>query len=218
MKTLINFILFVAVSCLLFSCQKELSIDSSLPSNGDGNNSGNTSIIGDWSFISADMDVTSSAQAIDDILGAIKIIMSYKTTTINNKGSLKITTTDFQSTDFAYSISAKMRVQSSVGGIPAPDQEMPFDFDIPASSSSGKYQQIGSDSLYFPDGAMISVPDGAGGIPSSTSSGPTGTKFTIVSDTLKLFGGLNNSFSQNINGQDFSVIQKAAVILKYKRK
>ncbi len=222
MKTFVNFILFVTVSCLLFSCQKELSIDSSLPSdnngNNNGNNSGNTSIIGDWSFIGADMDVSSTGKATDDMMGNIEITTSYKTTTINNKGSLKITATDIISTDFSYSISANAKMQTFIGGILTSTQELPFEVDVPTSSSSGKYQQIGNDSLYLPNGALISVPDGISNIPSTTTSEPSGAKFSIASDTLRFFGGMNQTSNQNYQGQTISVTQKALVILKYKRK
>lgn len=125
MKALINFILLATTSCIFFSCQKELSIDSSLPSNNannNGNNSGNTSIIGDWSFIGADMDVSSTGKATDDMLGNIEITTSYKTTTINNKGSLKITATDIISTDLSYTISTNAKMQTSIRGIPTPAQ------------------------------------------------------------------------------------------------
>jgi hypothetical protein len=50
------------------------------------------------------------------------------------------------------------------------------------------------------------------------SGEPGGARFSIVSDTLKIFGGIDTSSVQQIQGLDFSVKQKASVVLKYKRK
>lgn len=218
MKTFVHFILFAAVSVMLFSCQKELSKDTSLPvgSNPDENN--NTSIIGDWNYIATDMDVAVSGQTTDPDLGTVKFIQAYKTTTINNKGSLKFTATDFQSTNLSYSISTNIEISTIVPGVPADKQTIPFNFDVPASNSTAKYQQVGSDSLYFPDGALISIPDASGAIPPSAYSEPSGGRFSIVSDTLKIFGNVNASATQNIEGLDFSVSQKASIVMRYKRK
>jgi hypothetical protein len=220
MKAFVSFILFAAVSVILFSCQKELSIDLSGNGNGspDGDNNSNTSIIGDWNFIATDMDVAVAGQGTDIILGTVKFTNAFKTTTINNKGSLKFTSTDFQSTNLSYSVSTNIQVSTIVSGFPPDIETVPFNFDMPASSSSGKYRQIGNDSLYFPDGTFISIPEASGDIPSSVSGEPGGARFSIVSDTLKIFGGIDTSSVQQIQGLDFSVKQKASVVLKYKRK
>ena len=222
MKTFVNFILFTIISIILFSCQKELSIDNSLPGNDNGSsnggNSGNTSIIGDWNFIAADIDVSVAGQAAGTAQGTVKFTNAFKTTTINSTSSLKLTATDFQSTNLSYSISTNMQVSTVVSGISTPPQMVPVNSDMPASSSSGKYRQIGNDSLYFPDGTFISIPEASGDIPSSVSGGPDGARFSIVSDTLKIFGGIDTSSVQQIQGLDFSVKQKVSVVLRYKRK
>lgn len=218
MKAFVNFVLLTIISLTFFSCQKELSIDNSLSGNNNGNSNDNTSIIGDWNFIAADMEVAVAGQATDITMGTVKFTNAYKTTTINNKGSLTLTATDFQSTNLSYSISTDIQISTIIPGVPSPPQTIPFNIDMPASSSSGKYRQVGNDSLYFPDGAFISIPDASGDIPSSVSGEPGGARFSIVSDTLKIFGGIDTSSVQHIQGLDFSVKQKASVVLRYKRK
>ncbi|MBN8860785.1 MAG: hypothetical protein J0H29_20500 [Sphingobacteriales bacterium] len=221
MKAFVNFILFAAFSVLLFSCQKELSIDLSGNSNGSsgGDNNGNTSIIGDWDFIAADMDVSAVGLADDDLLGTIELINSYKTTTQNNKGSLKITTTEFQSSGLSYSVSTDLHISLSTGGVPAfPDQTVPFAFTVPSSNNSGKYQQIGSDSLYFPETSLISIPETSNGVPSSVGGEPGGARFSLVSDTLKILGSTIAATTLNEYGYNFSVKKKENIVFRYQRK
>jgi len=218
MKAFGNFMLLATVSVMFFSCQKELSIDRSGSDGNPDENNGNTSIIGDWSFVAADMDVAVAGEATDITLGNVKFTNAFKTTTLNNKGSLKFTSTDFQSTNLSYSVSTNIQVITTIPGFPPDVESIPFNFDMPASNSSGKYQQIGNDSLYFPDGTFISVPEASGGVPSSVSGGPGGARFSIVSDTLKIFGGIDTTSVEQVQGLLFSVKQKSSVVLKYKKK
>jgi len=217
MKVFVKFMLFAVVSVVFFSCQKELSVDNSL--SGGNNNNNTTSIVGDWNFIAADMDVSAIGLAEDDLAGTIELINSYKTTSLNNKGSLKITATEFQSSGLSYTVSTDVHFSISAGGVPAvPDQTIPFTFDVPPSNSAGRYQQIGSDSLYFPDGTLISIPETSNGTPSSVAGEPNGARFSIVADTLKIVGSANVTTTLNEYGYNFSVKEKGSVVLRYKRK
>jgi hypothetical protein len=66
---------------------------------------------------------------------------------------------------------------------------------IPPTSGSSKYQLIGSDSLYFPAGGVISMGTGGG-----TQTTPEGSRFTINGDTLAIVTSIHQTTNQNIGG------------------
>jgi hypothetical protein len=224
MKTLINFMLFSFLASGFFSCQKELSVDNSLPGSSDNNGNpgggtGNASIIGDWNFLALELDLSSTTEA--NVFGdKLKTSASYETTTTNNSGILTITSDNTESKNLTYSISTEIYVMSSTNGVPDFDEPLsiPFDFDVPPSNGSGKYVQVGTDSLYFPEGTFISIPAASSGLPSDIAGEPTGAKFSIVSDTLRILGNINQTGTQNQGGVNFVVTQKGSAVAIFKRK
>ncbi|MBX3256910.1 MAG: hypothetical protein KF862_22425 [Chitinophagaceae bacterium] len=224
MKAVLNFVFVCFCSLILFSCQKELSIDTSVTGSNNNNNNNNsdddnTSIIGEWNLLEIDMDVSST---VETSLSGItqQTVSSYKTTTIHNSGSLAFTATDMQSKNMQYSISTEISLMSYTGGQPDMDEpmKMPFDFTVPATNSSAKYKQIGSDSLYFPDGNFLLMPEAANGMPTEMYSEPGGVKFSIASDTLSFLGSTSQSKTQSQAGFNVLITNKGSIVAKYKRK
>lgn len=179
-------ILFLLILSLSFQgCQKELSFEQGSP---DDNNP--ASLTGQWKFLNltAAVEFTSSFD-INGQPGREKV--NYNTTTQNNTGLLTVTETTMQTTDLGYTISAEVKIETLLGGIPVmPPSYEQLEFEQPPSSANAAYQRIGTDSLYFPDGAVFEVP-GTNGLPMPGASDPSGASYTIKNDTLTIVSDVN---------------------------
>ena len=195
------FILFLAFS--LLSCQKELSFE-----NGSPGNNNLPSLLGNWKFLVLDVSVESSS-TFD--YGGIpgRIVATYVATTQNNKGLLTVTADQMKTTDLGYTISANVQLMTYLGGIPVDPQphEEQLDFDVPSSSTSSDYQQIGSDSLYFPNGSIFDFPD-TNGQQLPGASDPLDATYAISGDTLFIHSSINKSTTATQNGTEYEITQK----------
>ena len=171
---------------VLFSCQKELSFEKS----SSDNNS--PSILGNWKFIELNVAVKSGS-TFDNYGVPGRMEAFYTATTQNNTGLLTVTTDKMKTTDLGYTLTAEVKMVTYLGGNPVdPPLYEQLYFAVPASSASSDYQQVGSDSLYFPNGSIFDIPD-TNGQPPPGASDPSGARFTITGDTLILQSAINKS-------------------------
>lgn len=197
-----------------------MSIDTLGSTNNNNNNNNNNSgaIEGNWDLINVYMDVASIATGKVSLVD-IKFVTSYKTTTINNKGGISFTADKFIVTDMGYSVSTTIHSEQYVGPQKS-EMDLPFDYDIPAYSGSGKYKKIGNDSLYFPDGSVFQGLE-INGQP-VTNSEPTGGKFAIRSDTLFMYASADvfkdSTITQNATTIKMRINQKGSTISAFKKK
>ncbi|MFT3945819.1 MAG: hypothetical protein QM763_02500 [Agriterribacter sp.] len=200
---------------IFFSCQKEMSVDTI--NNGGNGNDDPVSLGGNWSFLNLYMDVSSTATGSVSGIPLVAVT-SYKTTSVNNTGTLTFASDDFTVTNMGYTLSDTAYV--SYTGLYNEEEKIPFDFDIDPYSASGKYQQIGTDSLYFPDGSVFQGLEIDG--QEITSSAASGAKFTIQSDTLLVYANVNvskdSTISENGVSITFRIDQKATTIGSFKKK
>lgn len=201
MRSIPTFLLmFLAFS--LLSCQKELSFENPSPGNNPA------SLLGVWKFNGLSTAVESGTTF--DYGGVPgRIVATYATTTQNNKGILTITADKMETTDLGYTISANVKIITYLGGIPVDPQpqEEQLDFELPSSSASSDYQQIGNDSLYFPNGSIFDIPD-TNGQQLPGASEPFGAKYAINGDTLFIRSAVNRSTIVVQNGMEYEITQK----------
>jgi hypothetical protein len=164
---------------VFISCQKEASVE--LPNNSPGNNNGNGgnggsggsssgSEIGTWKFVGTHA-VTS--ETVESKIGtdAIKDVTTSDYTTQNNVGTMKFDGTNCTMTGVGYDVNTTVTYTEYVDGISSGPQQAPMSVSLPPTDGTAQYKKIGSDSLYFPTGAMSTV--GSGG---TVQSIPTGYK------------------------------------------
>ena len=133
---------------------------------------------------------------------------TYAATTQNNKGLLTITADKMETTDLGYTIAADVKVVTYVGGIPIdPPLYDHIDFELSSSSASSDYQQIGSDSLYFPNGSIFDIPD-TNGQQLPGASEPFWARYAINGDTLFIQSTINRSTVAIQNGAEYEITQK----------
>ncbi|MBN8790037.1 MAG: hypothetical protein J0I84_23385 [Terrimonas sp.] len=205
------------IAMVFFSCQKEMSVDT-INNGGNGNNPDPVvALEGNWSFLNLYMDVSSTATGSVSGIPLVAVT-AYKTTSINNTGTLAFTTDNFSVTNMGYTLSDTAYV--SYKGLYNEEEKIPFDFDIDPYSASGKYQKIGTDSLFFPNGSVFQGLEIDG--QEITSSAASGAKYAIKSDTLLVYANVNvskdSTISENGVSIKFRVDQKATTIGSFKKK
>jgi hypothetical protein len=200
MRSIPAFLLMLLLAFSLLSCQKELSFEN--PSTGNKP----ASLLGVWKF----NELTTSVESGTSFnYGGVpgKIVATYATTTQNNKGILTITADKMETSGLGYTISTDVKVRAYSGGILVDEQDDHIDFELSSSSASSDYQQIGSDSLYFPNGSIFDIPD-TNGQQLPGASEPFGARYAINGDTLFIQSAIDRSSIAIQNGVEYEVTQK----------
>ncbi|MBS1566384.1 MAG: hypothetical protein JST39_18520, partial [Bacteroidetes bacterium] len=114
-----------------------------------GNGGVNSTITGNYKFVSTYAVTSSSVQY--SFLGSVyKTVTVSDYTSINNVGTVNITSNTLASNGIGYSISDTAIAYSYVDGTLIDTIQSPFDVTIPPTSSTVTYKQISADSIYVP--------------------------------------------------------------------
>ena len=170
-------------------------------------------IAGTWNFISISANTRASSSY--SILGSqLKDITTSSYTSTNGAGSVTFSGGNAVSKNIAYSVSTTAYDQSYQDNVLVDTFSMPFDFSIQPTSSTTTYKIIGTDSVSFPGGNIVSsqsLPNGA------AQSVASGYRFSILSDTLTMTSIYSKDTVQNISGTIASVSEQVAYIVKLKK-
>lgn len=190
------------------SCQKEFSFEHSSPGNNDP-----ASLLGNWNFLELSASVESASTFN---LGGVpgKIVATYHTVTQENKGFLTVTSGTMKTTGLGYKIVADVIVTTYGGGQVIDEQHEQMDFDMLSGSGSCNYQQIGSDSLYFPNGFIFDIPD-TNGQQLALDSEPVGAMFEIKGDTLIIQLPVSRSVTTTQDGREYVKSHKVNGIFSF---
>lgn len=205
MKVLLRALIPTLFAFFLTSCQKEAGFQ-------DQNTTSKKSIIGDYDFV-AMWASTITTQTVVDGSDTYKSIMAAAYNTKDNKGSIKITADQFISTNVSYSIDTVIHVKDYENGVLVFDEDLPWIFDIPASSATTTYKLVGTDSL----SATSLVPNPGGGTGGATT-GADGVKFSWSGDTLVVKSRFQMVQTDNQAGIRSNLVNDGNVICKYKKK
>lgn len=158
------------------------------------NSSAGNSLTGSWNLIDI---VAHTRSAVDEVYGAddFEDVTISNYTTTNNGGTISFSGGVATTTDLTYEASFTAVDSSYMDGQLIGTTSLPYDVTIPATSSTSKYQLIGSDSLYFPAGGSFSM-----GTSSGTQTTPQGSTFAIHGDTLVLTTVVHQVTTQSIGG------------------
>jgi hypothetical protein len=184
-------LLIFSIVLFLASCQKEISFDNGIINNpGGGGAGGNTSITGNWDFIGMSAHTKSTVTAT--VAGEeLKTVTVSDYVTKNNGGTVNITSNQFISTGFSYSIDTIMNVKTYLSGILFDDSDVPFVTSVPASASTSSYVRNSADSITV-TGSFGGSPNPSG----NAATGPVGLKLSWSGDTLIM--KLASTYTQTI--------------------
>jgi len=190
---------------LLTACSKNTS-----KPNGSSNS---TQLVGSYEFLymTTNINVTESGSFAGQT-GSAVILSGYKTQ--QNTGTVVFTADSAMGNGIGYSYDTTATVIQILPGA-APDTTVQsLTGSVPATTSTSKYQIIGTDSVYFPGGVL-----GAGGITGAPAAiaPPTGGHFTIKGDTLSITTKINQTYPDNIEGiptTATAVVNATIILLK----
>jgi hypothetical protein len=179
----------------IVSCKKDNS----------NSNSGNTKALeGNWTFVSMSAK-TQSTQSYTQSGTAYKTVTLSNYTTTNNAGVVNFSADSMVATGLTYSVATMAEAYDYVSGQLVDSIASPFNFSLPATNSSSKYQSIGTDSLYFPGGGFLGV---AGGAQQTVGSG---AKYVISGNTLTMTTNPTQAYTQTLSGISVTVTDQATV-------
>ncbi len=214
MKPAGNLLAVVLILSVLSACQKEVSLQNQ--GNNAGGGGGNTSIEGNYDYKGT---TASTKSTVVTGIGTAqeKAITTSTYTSLNNTGTVQITSTKFISGNIAYSINSLAFAEFYLGGVLVDTISTPFVFDLPATSGASDYRRIGTDSLYFDNGFASSGPTGGTG-GGTAGSIPSGAKFRWSGDTLILNMNFSMSTTQDIGGIMAQITNEGSQIVKLKKR
>jgi hypothetical protein len=185
---------------VLAACKKETSASAD-------------SLAGTWNFISMSAS-TNVTYNYTDFGTQYKDISISNYTSSNGSGSVTFSGDNVTSKNIGYSVSTTVFEQSYEDNVLVDTFSMPFNFSVQPTSSTTTYKIIGSDSLWFPGGNIVSsqsLPNG------SAPAVASGYRFNISNDTLTLSSIYAKDTVQDLGGVSSLVSQYANYTVKLKR-
>jgi len=186
----------------LLACQKEIDFQDG------GSNS--TAIEGDYDYLGMTSNTISSMISGSGPLEE-KAITTSTYSTENNTGTVKITATQFITTDVGYSVNTTAHSKMYIGGILINEFDFPFVATVPPTSATSNYQRISADSIYFPAGMSGSNPSGGGSL-------PMGSRLSWSGDTLLLKSVFSFTDTQDIGGVLTTITSGGDMVVKLKKR
>ncbi len=158
-------------------CQKgvEPFTDSGTNSGGSGTS---TIIAGIWKFDSLIVNAQSTTEYTQDD-SDFKAISYTNYNTTSNTGSFTYNNdSTFSASDISYDLSSTTISYIYKNGVLMDSTEQPFAFPLDSSSTTGKYEIIGNDSIYYSAGYVLGY--------DNLQIQPSGGKFTLSNNILKI--------------------------------
>jgi hypothetical protein len=147
-------------------------------SKSNNNNSSNSQgLVGTWNFLG----VTGGTKTVvSEGLGVTMVAYPAFVTT-NNTGSITFSKDSMNASGVGYAVDTAFWAYFYYGGVVYDSTRQPLSYTVPPTSTTSKYNLIGTDSLYFPKGGLLTALD-------SASTGQ-GCKYVLKGDSLLLTSG-----------------------------
>lgn len=201
----VNCIVLLCICSLFFvSCQKELSMDSSL------GGSNNASLTGNWKFIGMHSK-TESIVELSDGIDVLKTITLSEYYSKNNTGTIVIDDSKMTGTNVGYEIDTIAKGFTYENNILIDTVSAPFYFIVPPTNSVSPYTRVSADSLYFTGGQFATLTGPA------TPTNPVGVRVQFKDDKILLTVKLAISEVQNVLGIRQSKKQSLILVLTYQK-
>jgi hypothetical protein len=149
-----------------------------------------------------------SAKTNSDITGSFgdKVITTSDYTTTSNAGTITFSNSMLTATGLTYTVDTEAKYYLYDGANLLDSSSFPFTFTLPASNSSGQYQLIGSDSIYFPQGGITAAIDGNG----YYQSGASGGRYTLNGKLLTITQSFVKDSTFDDSGETYNMIESAS--------
>jgi hypothetical protein len=202
----INILLLACICSLLFaSCQKELTMDSSLGLSGE-----TASLVGNWKFIGLHSK-TESIVELSDGIDVLKTITLSEYYSKNNTGTIVIDDSKMTGTNVGFEVDTIARGFMYENNVLIDTLSAPFSFIAPITNSVSPYVRVSQDSLYF-TGGQFALGTGA-----ATPGSPIGVRFQFKDDKVLLTYKFTNLEVEDVLGLRQTKKQSALTVITYQK-
>lgn len=203
MRKGLSTLLTIATLFVLASCQKEVT--GQLESSGQ---KGDSSFEGNYKFESLEAH-TKVANSVLDGTDIDKTVTVSDYITKNNTGTVKIDASTMTSSNFSYEIDTVMTSILYINNVMIDSASMPLQLKVPMMNNTSSYQKVTSDSLYFPNGFIIT------NNATFTTTG-IGVKLRQAGNKLYMDMTHSDNFIQDVQGEQVHTAQtiKATITLQ----
>lgn len=195
----------IVLMCVFFnSCQKEVT--GELPTEPE---TPTGDIMGNYKFVSL-TQTSNVTQQVKNGTDIEQVVTVATFTSTNNTGTLRINSHTMSTTNIAYTANMLARVYRYSNGALLDSTDMPFQFNMPSSSSTTSYKRIGTDSVYFSSGNIL-----MSDVMQPTQ--PIGARLKVEGDKLYIMQNADLSTTQNTQGTTIITLSKATAVITLQR-
>jgi hypothetical protein len=194
MKNLVPVLLIATMAIGFVSCQKDKV-----------NPTGSNPLVGNWKFTGLGA-ATESSYKLSDGFSQFKTVTLSDYATINNGGTIAITSNTLAGAGISYQINDVANTYTYEDDVLLDSTAFPLNFTLPPANSSSNYQLIGQDSLYFNGQCFFNT--GSSALPP-----PEGARFTINGNILKITSAVLKDSSSTDSGVTQFFHQAALVVI-----
>ena len=191
-------VLFIFFS---FSCNKEIDDEIAPP----------FTVTGEWIFMSNTVSTEAiTTYTVDGIVYRNKITANY--ITYNNEGTVTISGNNMTGSGLRFDVITKAYFSFYIGDDTDEDSvEIPFtNYMDTAYAAQQSFQLIGKDSIYFPAGTLMAVPD-INGDERTSMNLPQGGVVRSFDHSMKIITHSVDEYSYTEDGTTYYVVKKERV-------
>ncbi|HTN09043.1 hypothetical protein [Agriterribacter sp.] len=184
-----------------FSCNKEIEEDAAPP----------FTITGEWIFMSNTVSTEAiTTYTVDNIVYRNKITANY--ITYNNEGTVTIAGNNMKGSGVRFDVITKAYFSFYIGDDTDEDSvETPFtSYMDSAYGTQQPFQLIGKDSIYFPAGTLMAIPD-INGEERTSMTLPQGGTVRGFDHSMKIITHSVDEYSYTEDGTTYHVVKKESV-------
>lgn len=151
-------------------------------------------LTGTWAFLGGSAQIQSTSQQP----GGVTMVTNTNYLTKNNTGTMTFKTDSLIISGLGYSVDTTIKAYFYYNGTVYDSATQQVSLSIPPTSATAKYTMVGTDSLYFPNGGILSALDSA-----SVGQGSTyvlkGDSLSILSQTTDSSSGVKTITKATLN-------------------
>jgi hypothetical protein len=185
-------VLFIASVVVILSCHK---------SNSGG---GGGQLPGTYKFLYVTAQTQSTTQISGGGLNEKQVSYTNFTTT-QNTGTVVITKDSIALKGVGYTENTTVKTYTYESGVLTDSASLPYTVPVPAMDEGSKYSVIGTDSIYFKGGGLVSIGS------TTQIAQPSGGRFSFKGDSLFIISKLNQTTSVPSGGGISGSVSTSAV-------
>ena len=201
MRKITPFLLLGSILFVLFSCQKEESLDTLGGKSGAG-----FAEVGTWKLLFIKSTASQSIEYNDGV-DDLKDVTIRNYISKDNGGTVKFTGSAMTTTGLAFTIDTVVKTYFYINGKVDDSLEVPIAAILPPMNLADGYKKVSADSLSFQTGVLSALISGG------TQTAPTGFKLSFDGDKMMMTSEYTNSklvfnmgISQRIISHEVNVI------------